>query len=183
MTLSMMATPEKISHRVISAFSLASRPFSSSMVSSMVLSLAGTGYSGHARLRCECASRTGVVKGAVEAVGLARMAYGTTMQYQPVRCRSVHFGREAGGDLLVRWLWGRGSRSPSPNASAAARSHGITCVSTGNPGTRQKHCQAPRFAVLRPTRADLSKHPWFAALPSNRSHNAQESPMMFFAFV
>ena len=46
MTLSMMATPKKISHRVISAFSLASRPFSSSMVSSMVLSLVGTGYSG-----------------------------------------------------------------------------------------------------------------------------------------
>ena len=49
MTLSMMATPKKISHRVISAFSLASRPFSSSMVSSMVLSLVGTGYSRHAR--------------------------------------------------------------------------------------------------------------------------------------
>ena len=45
MTLSMMATPKKISHRVISAFSLASRPFSSSMV----LSLVDAGYSGHAR--------------------------------------------------------------------------------------------------------------------------------------
>ena len=42
MTLSMMATPKKISHRVISAFSLASRPFSSSMLPSLV----DTCYSG-----------------------------------------------------------------------------------------------------------------------------------------
>lgn len=75
-------------------------------------------------LRCECAG-AGVVKRAVQAVRLASMAYGTTVQYQPVRQIRPLLGWEACGDLTFNGLGVRRAARPirTPAQSTGHTNH------------------------------------------------------------
>ena len=77
-------------------------------------------------LRCECAG-AGVVKRAVQAVRLASMAYGTTVQYQPVRQIRPLLGWEACGDLTFNGL---GVRRAARPIRTPAQSTGHTTIFT-----------------------------------------------------